>query len=171
LLQERYRELIIVHMATDLDEIDWKILRILQGNAAIPNTELADEIGLSPAPCLRRVKRLRELGVIKRSTVELDYEKLGYTLSAFVEVTLAEHTEKAARAFIRAVQTSHHVLACHMVTGDYDFILRIMAPDIASYRKLVWEELHAIKGVQKMRSSVVLETMKDQLGPDLYKIW
>jgi Lrp/AsnC family leucine-responsive transcriptional regulator len=157
----------IVPMAMDLDEIDWKILQILQENAAIPNIELADEIGLSPAPCHRRVKRLKDLGVIKRSIVELDYEKLGYSLTAFVEVTLAEHTEKAAREFIRAVRIRNHIVSCHMVTGDYDFILRIMAPDIASYRTLVWEELHAIKGVHKMRSSVVLETTKDQLGPTL----
>ncbi len=152
---------------TDLDEIDWKILAALQRSGNLPNTELADLVGLTPAPCLRRVKALSQAGVIRSFSVALDNRRLGFTLSALAEITLTRHTARAARSFIAAIQGRQQVIACHMVTGDCDFVLRIMSPDIDSYRKLIWEELHAIEGVQKIRSTVILETFKDQLSPTL----
>jgi Lrp/AsnC family leucine-responsive transcriptional regulator len=151
----------------DLDEIDLKILATLQRSANLPNTELADRIGLSPAPCLRRVRRLSEIGVIQSFTVAIDNKQLGFTLSALAEVTLTRHTARAAREFIKAIQNKQQVIACHMVTGDCDFVLRIMSPGIDAYRKLIWEELHGIEGVLKIRSSVIMETFKDQLSPML----
>jgi Lrp/AsnC family transcriptional regulator, leucine-responsive regulatory protein len=152
---------------TQLDEIDWKILATLQKSANLANTDLADQVGLTPAPCLRRVKHLSQLGIIQRFSIALDNKRLGFTLSALVEVTLAQHTARAARKFISAIQGKREVIACHMVTGDCDFILRIMSRDIDAYRKVVWEDLHAIEGVLKIRSSVILETFKDQLSPTL----
>jgi Lrp/AsnC family leucine-responsive transcriptional regulator len=150
-----------------MDEIDWKILAILQKSANLPNTELADLVGLTPAPCLRRVKHLSETGVIRGFSIALDNKQLGFTLSALAEITLTQHTALAARNFIRAVQGKREVIACHMVTGDCDFILRIMSPDIDAYRRLIWEDLHAIEGVLKVRSTMILETFKDQLSPTL----
>jgi Lrp/AsnC family transcriptional regulator, leucine-responsive regulatory protein len=151
----------------DLDEIDFKILAALQESANLPNTELADHVGLTPAPCLRRVKRLTEIGIIRGFSVVLDNKQLGFTLSALAEVTLTRHTARAAREFIKAIQGKQQVVACHMVTGDCDFVLRIMSPGIDEYRKLIWEELHGIEGVSKIRSSVIMETFKDQLSPQL----
>jgi len=151
----------------DLDEIDLKILATLQRSANLPNTELADQIGLTPAPCLRRVKRLNDLGVIRGFSIVVDNKQLGFTLSALAEVTLTRHTARAAREFIKAIQGKQQVIACHMVTGDCDFVLRIMSPGIDAYRKLIWEELHGIEGVLKIRSSVIMETFKDQLSPML----
>jgi Lrp/AsnC family leucine-responsive transcriptional regulator len=151
----------------DLDEIDLKILAILQRSANLPNTELADLIGLTPAPCLRRVKRLTDIAIIQGFSVVVDNKQLGFNLSALAEVTLTKHTERAAREFIKAIQGKQQVIACHMVTGDCDFILRIMSPGIDAYRKLIWEELHGIEGVSKIRSSIIMETFKDQLGPML----
>jgi Lrp/AsnC family leucine-responsive transcriptional regulator len=150
-----------------LDEIDWKILSALQKSANLPNTELADQVGLSPAPCLRRVRNLTQVGIIKGFSVILDNKQLGFTLSALAEVTLTQHSARAARKFINAIKSKREVIACHMVTGDCDFILRIMSPDIDTYRKLIWEDLHAMEGVSKIRSSMILETFKDELGPML----
>jgi len=150
-----------------MDVIDKKILATLQKSANVSNIELADKVGLTPAPCLRRVKHLSETGVIQGFTVALDNKQLGFTLSALAEITLTRHTAQAARSFIRAIQGKRDVIACHMVTGDCDFILRIMSPSMDAYRKLIWEELHAIEGVLKIRSTMILETFKDQLSPML----
>jgi Lrp/AsnC family leucine-responsive transcriptional regulator len=150
-----------------IDLIDRKILAELQADASLPNTELADRVGLTPAPCLRRVQRLVEDGVIQRYTIAMDNKRLGFGLSAMVEVTLAKHTTQSARAFLMAMQDKPEVVGCHMVTGDCDFILRIVAEDIESYRRLIWEDLHAIENVQKIRSSIILETVKDQTSPAL----
>jgi len=152
---------------THLDEIDWKILATLQKSADLPNTELADQVGLTPAPCLRRVKNLSQLGIIRGFSIALDNKQLGFTLSALAEITLTQHTARAARNFIGAIQSKREIIACHMVTGDCDFVLRVMSPDIDAYRKLIWEDLHALEGVLKIRSSVILETFKDQMSPML----
>lgn len=151
----------------DIDLIDQKILAELQADGSLPNTELADRVGLTPAPCLRRVNRLVEDGVIQRYTVALDNKQLGFGLSALVEVTLAKHTTQSARAFLKAMQGKAEIVGCHMVTGDCDFILRIIAKDMESYRMLIWEDLHALENVQKVRSSIILETFKDQTSPTL----
>jgi len=151
----------------EIDLIDRKILAELQADANLPNNELADRVGLTPAPCLRRVKRLVDDGLIKRYTVEIDNKQLGFNLSALVEVTLAKHTAQAARAFLKTIQGKREIVGCHMVTGDCDFILRIIATDMEAYRRLIWEDLHALENVQKVRSSIILETFKDQTSPAL----
>ncbi|MFT4112075.1 Lrp/AsnC family transcriptional regulator, partial [Silvibacterium sp.] len=87
-----------------LDEIDRHILRILQDRGDIPNTELADLVGLTPAPCLRRVQRLREDGIIRKFTIEIDNKKLGFQLDAIVEISLERHTNEAGNAFLAAIR-------------------------------------------------------------------
>jgi len=151
----------------DLDDIDRRILSLLQQRADIPNNALADEVGLTPGPCLRRVQRLRDQGVIQKFTVQLDHKLLGYPISAFVEISLEHHTSEVASDFLKAIAGMPQVLSCHMVTGDCDFILRVLVRDLDEYRKLIWEELHRIEGVQKIHSIVILDTLKEQLNPDL----
>jgi len=151
----------------DIDTIDRKILAELQADASLPNTELANRVGLTPAPCLRRVNRLVDDGVIQRYTISLDNKLLGFGLSALVEVTLAKHTTQSARAFLKAMQGKSEIVGCHMVTGDCDFILRVIATDMEAYRRLIWEDLHVLENVQKVRSSIILETFKDQTNPTL----
>ena len=153
--------------SVELDEIDRKILRILQQRADIPNNALADEVGLTPGPCLRRVQRLRDQGVIRRFTVHLDHKLLGFQIAAFVEITLENHTPQIATRFMNEISTKPQVVSCHMVTGDCDFVLRVLVRDLDEYRKLIWEELHRIEGVQKIHSIVVLDTLKEQLNPQL----
>ncbi|WP_446742735.1 Lrp/AsnC family transcriptional regulator [Silvibacterium acidisoli] len=87
-----------------LDEIDTRILEILQERADIPNTELADLVGLTPAPCLRRVQRLREDGIIRKFTIEIDNKKLGFQLAAIVEVSLERHTTEAGNSFLASIK-------------------------------------------------------------------
>jgi DNA-binding Lrp family transcriptional regulator len=143
-----------------LDEIDRRILDILQQRSNIPNNALADEVGLTPGPCLRRVQRLKSAGVIRRFTVELDESLLGMEISAFVEITLSQHTKEVAHLFMKAVQGKPQVLSCHMVAGDCDFILQVVTRNLKEYRRLIWEDLHRIKGVEKIHSIMVLDTLK-----------
>jgi Lrp/AsnC family leucine-responsive transcriptional regulator len=145
-----------------LDSIDQRILGILQARADTPNNALAAEVGLSPAPCMRRVQRLRQMGVIRRFTIEVDPALLGYQISAFVEITLREHSTDVASRFMKAVQNLSQVISCHMVAGDCDFILRIQARDLAEYRELIWRDLHHIDGVERIHSIIVLDTFKEQ---------
>ena len=145
-----------------LDTIDLHILEILQGRSDIANNALAAEVGLSPAPCMRRVQRLRQMGVIRRFTIEVDPALLGYQITAFVEITLRAHTTEVATRFMRAVQNRSQILSCHMVAGDCDFILRVQARDLAEYRKLIWQDLHHIDGVERIHSIIVLDSFKDQ---------
>jgi len=150
-----------------LDEIDWKILAALQRHSNLPNTDLADYVGLTPAPCLRRVKNLSQMGIIKGSSITLDNKQLGFGFSALVEITLTDHSTRAGRKFLNTIQGNPEIIACYMVTGDSDFILRIMTANVDTYRKLIWDDLHAMEEVMKVRSSVILETFKDQLSPTL----
>ena len=145
-----------------LDTIDLHILEILQARSDIANNALAAEVGLSPAPCMRRIQRLRQMGVIRRFTIEVDPALLGYQISAFVEITLRAHTTEVATRFMRAVQNRSQILSCHMVAGDCDFILRVQARDLVEYRKLIWQDLHHIDGVERIHSIIVLDSFKDQ---------
>jgi Lrp/AsnC family transcriptional regulator, leucine-responsive regulatory protein len=145
----------------EIDEIDRRILRVLQQQAEIPNNALAERVGLTPAPCLRRVQRLREQGVLRRYTVEIDPAYLGYQIAAFVEITLRQHTSEVATRFMKAIQNKRQVISCHMVAGDCDFILRVRTRDLAEYRKLIWQDLHRIDGVEKIHSNIVLDVIKE----------
>jgi len=147
----------------EIDEIDRHILSILQQRGEIANNELADTVGLTPAPCLRRVQRLRQMGVIRRYTIDVDPDYLGYHVSAFVEISLRRHSSPIAARFMKAIQSTPQVLSCHMVAGDCDFILRVQTRDLTEYRKLIWEDLHSIDGVEKIHSIMVLDTVKDKV--------
>ena len=146
-----------------LDVIDRKILAILQKQAEIPNNLLADQIGLTPGPCLRRVQNLRKLGVLQHFTIVQDNAALGYKLGSFAEITLKEHTHQVAQRFVRSMTARKEVLGCHMVTGDFDFILRIATRDLKEYRKLIWD-IHSHSDVDKVRSIFMLETFKDEVN-------
>jgi Lrp/AsnC family transcriptional regulator, leucine-responsive regulatory protein len=150
-----------------LDDIDTRILEILQERGDIPNTELADLVGLTPAPCLRRVQRLREDGIIRKFTIEIDNKKLGFQLAAIVEISLERHTTEAGNSFLAAIKKMPEIQSCHLVTGDFDFNLRVLVRDLEEYKKLVWERMHTIKGIKTIRSTVILHTHKDTLNAKL----
>ena len=144
-----------------LDNIDRKILEILQSRAKITNARLSEEIGLSPAPTLERVKKLEQMGIIVSYHAKLDPEKIGLGVSTFVLATLVGHNKANIEGFIEAIKKIPEVIECHHITGAGDFILKVIAKDIGSYQKLMLEKVSEIPQVDNMQSMVVLSTFKD----------
>ena len=144
-----------------LDEIDRKILDILQSNAKITNAQLSKDIGLSPAPTLERVKKLETSGVIKSYHAMLDTERVGLSVNTFVQVSLKGHNKKNIDFFINEINKIPEVIECHHITGSGDFILKIIASDIQSYQKLMLEKVSDIEVVDGLQSMVILSTFKD----------
>ncbi|MDN4164765.1 Lrp/AsnC family transcriptional regulator [Cytophagales bacterium LB-30] len=148
-------------MSLKLDKIDRKILEILQSDGRITNAQLSKEIGLSPAPTLERVKKLEQSGIIKSYHAKLDTAKINLGVSTFVQVTLRGHNKENIEEFLKEINTIEEVIECHHITGSGDFILKIMAKDIASYQKLMLEKVSDIKVVDSLQSLVILSTFKD----------
>lgn len=144
-----------------LDKIDRKILAILQKSAKITNAQLSKEIGLSPAPTLERVKKLEQTGVIKSYHAKLDTERIGLGVTTFVLVTLKGHNKENIEHFLEEINRVDEVIECHHITGSGDFILKIIAKDIASYQQLMLEKVSDIGIVDNLSSMVVLSTFKD----------
>jgi DNA-binding Lrp family transcriptional regulator len=144
-----------------LDVIDRKILEILQSRAKITNAKLSEEIGLSPAPTLERVKKLEQIGIINSYHAKLDHQKIGIGVTTFVMVSLTGHNKANIEGFIKAIDEIPEVIECHHITGAGDFILKIISKNIASYQKLMLEKVSEIKEIDNMQSMVVLSTFKD----------
>ena len=144
-----------------LDKVDRKILEILQRNAKITNAQLSKEIGLSPAPTLERVKKLEQSGVIDSYHAKLNTGKIGLGISTFVQIKLTGHDKESISTFIKAVNKIDEVIECHHVTGTSDFILKVIAQDIASYQRLMLEKVNEVPVVDSLQSSVILSTFKD----------
>lgn len=144
-----------------IDDIDKKILGILQSRAKITNAKLSEEIGLSPAPTLERVKKLEQMGIISSYHAKLNTEKIGLGVTTFVLATLNGHNRVNIEGFVSAIEEIPEVVECHHITGAGDFILKVVAKDIASYQKLMLEKISDIKQVDNMQSMVVLSTFKD----------
>ncbi|ELR71264.1 transcriptional regulator, AsnC family [Fulvivirga imtechensis AK7] len=144
-----------------LDKTDRKILEILQANAKITNAQLAQEIGLSPAPTLERVKKLEISGIIKSYHATLDNEKVGLGVSTFVMVSLKGHNKANIEVFTQSIAEIEEIIECHHITGSGDFILKIISQDIPSYQKLMLEKVTNIEVVDSMQSLVILSTFKD----------
>jgi len=143
-----------------LTAIDRRILRILQEDGRITNSELAERVGLSPSPCLRRVRILEEAGIIRRYVTLLDPEALGLGVAAFVEIRLGPKNTATAAAFETAIKKYTEIMECHIMTGEYDYLLRIVVPDIPSLRAFVMNQLLSVPGVEATRSSFSLGQVK-----------
>ncbi len=144
-----------------LDSIDRKILEILQSNAKITNANLAERIGLSPAPTLERVKKLENSGIIKSYHAKLDIETVGLGVSTFVMVSLKGHNKDNIDMFISSINKIEEIIECHHITGSGDFILKIISSDIGTYQRLMLEKVSNIDVVDNMQSMVILSTFKD----------
>lgn len=147
-----------------LDAFDRKILDALQRNARLSNVELAELIGLSPSPCLRRVRLLEEAGMIKGYATQLDRDEVGLGLTVFVGVKVERHHEPAAQAFQQAVLALPEVIAAHLVSGESDFLLQVVVPDLRSYERFLIETLLKLPGVSDIRSNFAIQTIKPH-GP------
>lgn len=143
-----------------LDIFDLKILDTLQSHGRLSNVELADRIGLSPSPCLRRVKRLEAEGVIEGYAVRINREKIGMGVTVFVSVGLERHREEEAERFRKVVLRLPQVVSCHAISGESDFLLEIVVADLNQYSEFVLKRLRRISGVKHLNSSFSLETMK-----------
>ncbi|MDL2199352.1 Lrp/AsnC family transcriptional regulator [Halopseudomonas aestusnigri] len=145
-----------------LDNLDRRILDALQRNAKLSNVQLAEEVGLSPSPCLRRVRLLEEAGVIRGYHAELDRSKSGLGLTVFVGVKVERHHDASANAFRAAVIDLPEVISCHVVSGVSDFLLQVVLPDLASYEDFLFSTLLKLPGVSDIRSNFAISTVKSQ---------
>ena len=143
-----------------LDAIDLRILRCLQDNARITSPELAQHVGLSPSPCWRRVKSLEKAKVIQRYVTLLDAEALGLSINVFVFVTFEKQIASSLETFRRAVRKRPEVMECYLMTGDFDFLLRVAVSTLNSYEHFLVDYLHRIPGIAAIRSSFALKQLK-----------
>ena len=148
----------------DLDDIDKRIVAVLQAEGRLPMVDLADRVGLSATPCQRRVKRLEEEGVIDRYAALVSPSSVGLALQALVQVTLDDHSERTVAAFEAAIRARPEVVACYAVTGDMDFLLHVLAPDLASFSEFAMKALLRMPGVRGTRSSFIMQAVKSDLA-------
>ena len=147
-----------------LDAIDRRILAALQADVRLSNVELAERVGLSPSPCLRRVRLLEEAGVIAGYHARLSRPALGLGLTVFVSVKVGRHHDEEATAFREAVRLIPEVVSCHLVSGDADFLLQVVLPVLAAYERLLTGTLLKLPGVSDIRSNFAIQTVKAE-GP------
>jgi Lrp/AsnC family transcriptional regulator, leucine-responsive regulatory protein len=144
-----------------LDRTDRKILELLQRDGRLTNLELADQVALSPSPCLRRVRRLEEGGVIRQYVALLDPARVGLGLLAYVNVKLEKRGKMPIDAFSEAVKRWPEVVACYAMTGDTDYLLRVHVADLDQYSRFMMDQLLKQPGVVDVKSNFVLERIKD----------
>ena len=144
-----------------IDNIDRKILRMLQENSKITNSYLSKQIGLSPAPTLERVRKLEKKGIISGYHAQLNLSKIGLGVSTFVLVSLKEHNKKNINIFLDKINKVTNVIECHHITGTGDFILKVVSENIASYQKLMLDKISEIEATDSLQSMVILSTFKD----------
>lgn len=143
-----------------LDTIDRRILRHLQQNARISTAELAEKVGLSVSPAWRRVRALEEAGVITGYQALVDPSAVGLSVSVFIHVSLEKQIETALEAFETAVRRRPEVMECYLMTGDADYLLRVVVPDLAAYERFLMDHLTRIRGIASIKSSFALRPVK-----------
>jgi Lrp/AsnC family leucine-responsive transcriptional regulator len=146
--------------AVTLDEIDYRILQQLQERARISNVDLAEKVGLSPAPCLRRVHALEKAGVIRKHVALVDPNAVNLGVTVFVQISLDLQVEGRLELFERAIVRRPEVLECYLMTGDSDYLLRVVVPDVAAYERFLKDSLTRIEGVAGIKSSFALKQVK-----------
>ena len=145
-----------------LDAIDWRILGLLQADARLSNVELAKAVGLSPSPCLNRVRALEQAGYISRYVTLLDALRVGLKVSVFIQVTLERQIEPALGTFEKAIRGRPEVMECYLMTGDADYLLRVVVPDIQVLEHFILNFLSRVPGVGNIKSSFALKQVKYQ---------
>lgn len=146
-----------------LDRYDWQILRILQHDGRISNQDLAERIGLSPSPCLRRVRALEESGLITGYRALLDARKLGLSLMALIHISMDRHTPERFTSFDAAMAEIPELLECLLITGqDADYQLKVVVRDMDAYQELLLDRITRIPGVTGVHSSFVLRRVVDR---------
>lgn len=146
-----------------LDSIDKRIIRALQHNGLLSNVELAEQVGLSPTPCARRVKTLHESGWINSTVALVNADKLGLDLTAMVQVTIEKHTPQAFQAFEQAVMVFEEVMECYLMTGQKaDYQLKVLVRDMSHFQQFILNKLTPVAGVREVQSSFVMRRVMDK---------
>ena len=143
-----------------IDQIDRRILEVLQQAPGINATAIGEKVGLSQSACWRRIQRLRDEGIIKDQPVKLDREKVGLNTMVFAHVKLTSHGRSNLASFADAVSAYPEVLDCYVLLGNVDFLLRIVTEDIKAYEQFFFEKLSQLPGIQEVNSSIVMSDIK-----------
>ena len=151
----------------NLDDIDLRLLAELQGEGRVTNVELAQRVGLTAPPCLRRVRSLEEAGVIRGYHADLDAGRLGFSITVFAMVSLKSQAEDALREFEAAMNELPEVREVHMLNGEIDFILKIVSRDLQSFQEFLTSKLTPAPNVESVKTSLTIRTAKDQPGVPL----
>ncbi len=147
--------------ASRLDRIDLRILKILQDNSKITNLDLSKKIGLSPAPTLERVKKLEQSGIIQSYHAQVNPTSIGLSVKTFVLVSLAWQKENALNNFLDKVKEIQEIVECYIITGEADFLMKIVCKDIPTYEKLLFKTLSQIEEIERLKTLMTLSTVKD----------
>jgi Lrp/AsnC family transcriptional regulator, leucine-responsive regulatory protein len=142
-----------------LDATDRKILELLQADGRMSLAELAEKVGLSPSPCLRRVRMLED-GVISRYVAVLDQRAVGLPVSVFVSIKLEKQRQESLDRFAKAIERWPEVLECYLMTGSRDYWMRVVVPDLDAYERFVKQKLTRVEGIASIESSFALEQVK-----------
>lgn len=143
-----------------LDDIDRRLLGALQENGRLPVTDLAEKIGLTTSPCLRRLKILEQAGIIRGYAAMVDQQKVGLPVSVFVSVKLEMQREEALERFEAAIRDCPEVVECYLMTGPRDYLLRVVAQDLSAYERFLKQTLTRVEGVASIESSFALTQVK-----------
>ena len=145
---------------SNIDKIDQKIIFFLQQDGKLTNFELSEKIGLSPSPCLRRVKALEQKGLITGYTAIIDEIAYGYPVTAFVSLRLENQTDQILKSFEKEITSLDAVMDCWLVTGNRDYLLRVVATDLKNYEIFMREELTKVKGIASIETNFALGRVK-----------
>lgn len=148
-------------MAEKLDKIDLKIIKLLQQNSKITNLDLSKKIGLSPAPTLERVKKLESTGVVQSYHAVVAPTSIGLNVKTFVLVSLAWQKENALNDFLEKIKGIEEITECYIITGEADFLIKIVCKDIPTYEKLLFKTLSQIDEIERLKTLMTLSTVKD----------
>jgi len=144
-----------------VDKYDYKVLELIQKDASITNKELAKNIKLSPAATLSRLNKLKKIKIIKQFTAILDRKKLNYDISTITFVNLSPHNRRTSNNFVTSVKKIPQILECHNISGNWDYMLKIVSKDMKSYKDFIIDELLEINGVNKIETIMILNTEKE----------
>jgi len=148
-------------MLNKLDKIDLAILQILQENSKITNLDLSKKIGLSPAPTLERVKKLEQSGIVQSYHALVDPQAIGLNVKTFVLVSLAWQKENALNNFMDKIKSINEITECYIITGEADFLIKIICKDIPTYEQLLFKTLSQIEEIERLKTLMTLSTVKD----------
>ncbi|HUJ98752.1 MAG TPA: Lrp/AsnC family transcriptional regulator [Stellaceae bacterium] len=144
----------------DLDAIDCRILTALQAEGRLSNVELAERVGLSPSPCLRRVQRLERDGYIEAYRAVLGRRRIGLGFTVFIGIKIDAHADERADEMREAIVAMPEVVACHMVSGEADYLLEVVVPDLEHYERFLLDRLLALTIIKEVRSNIAIQTAK-----------